>query len=94
MADLVETGLGMSELRDLHPEFEMICCIYAHELADLHGFLKCVDDQIATQSTVHSDSTWREDYCSRSYLGYVAAFIRSLQSSLAPAGPNLLDSGN
>jgi hypothetical protein len=90
VADLVKTGLRMSELRDLHPEF--VCCIYAHDLADLPGFLKRVDDQIATQRAVHSDLTWREDYCSRAYLGYVTAFIRCLQGGVAPAGPNLLDS--
>ncbi len=62
VADLVEIGLGMSDLRDLHLEFEIISCIYSHDLADLPRFLKHVDDQIATQSAVHSDLTWREDY--------------------------------
>jgi hypothetical protein len=70
VADLVATGLTMRELRDLHPEFEIL-----HDLADLPGFLKRFDDQIATQSAVHSDPTRREDYCSKAYLSYVLAFI-------------------
>jgi hypothetical protein len=37
------------------------------------GFLKRVDDQIATQSAIHFDPR-REYYCSREYLGYVLAF--------------------
>ncbi len=92
VADLVETCLGMSELRDLHPEFEIICCIYTHDLVDMPGFLKRVGDQFNTQSAVHSDSTWREDYCSRAYLGYVTAFISGLQGGVAQADPNPLDS--
>ncbi len=38
VADLVATGLEMRELRDLHPEFEILCSIYAHDFADLPGF--------------------------------------------------------
>ncbi len=65
VADLVATGLEKQELRDLHPEFEILGRIYVHDLADLPGFLKRVDDQITTQSAVHSDPTKREDYCPR-----------------------------
>jgi hypothetical protein len=64
VADLVATCLEMPELRDLQSEFEILGRIYAHDLADLPGVLKRVDDQIATQSAIHSDPTRREDYCS------------------------------
>ena len=93
VADLVATGLEMRELRDLHPEFEILGRIYAHDsdLADLPGFLKRIDNQIATQSAVHSDPTKREVYCSKAYLSYVLAFICGLQGGAAPMGPNPLD---
>jgi hypothetical protein len=91
VADLVATGLEMRELRDLHPEFEIHGSIYAHNLTDLPGFLKRLEDQIATQSAVHSDPTRREDYCSKAYLSYVLAFICGLQEGAAPMPPNPLD---
>ncbi len=55
------------------------------------GFLKRVDDQIATQSAIRSDPTRRDDRCSRAYLGYVMTFICRLQGGAAPMGPNPLD---
>ncbi len=55
------------------------------------GFLKSVDDQIATQSAIHSDPTRRDDHCPRAYLGYVLAFICRLQGDEAPMGLNPLD---
>ena len=91
VVDLVATGLDMRELRDLHPEFEILGRVYAHDLAELPGFLKRVDDQIATQSAVYSDQTRREDYCSKAYLSYVLAFICGLQGGAAPMAPNPLD---
>jgi hypothetical protein len=57
VANLVATGLEMSELRDLHPEFEILGRKFVYDLADLPGFLKRADDQIATQSVIYSDPT-------------------------------------
>ena len=68
VADIVDAGLGMQELRHLHREFAIVGRVYAHDSASLPGFLKCVDDQIATQSLVHSDKTAQEDYCSKAFL--------------------------
>jgi hypothetical protein len=65
VATLVKAGLDMSELQLLHPDFETLGRVYAHDLASLPGFLKSVDDQIVTQSAIHSDLTMKEDYYSR-----------------------------
>ena len=91
VATLVKAGLDMSELQLLHPEFKTLGRVYA---ASLPGFLKSVDDQIATQSAIHSDSTMKEDYCSRAYLCYVRAFICGLQGGAPPMGPNPLDASD
>ena len=94
VAVIVDSGLDMPELRDLHPEFAIIVCIYAHDSASLPGFLRNVDEQIATQSAVHSDRTAQEDYCSKAFLCIARAFIRGLKggaAAAAPMSPNLLD---
>eukprot|EP00291_Cryptomonas_curvata_P030304 CAMPEP_0172206628 /NCGR_PEP_ID=MMETSP1050-20130122/33332_1 /TAXON_ID=233186 /ORGANISM="Cryptomonas curvata, Strain CCAP979/52" /LENGTH=259 /DNA_ID=CAMNT_0012885749 /DNA_START=305 /DNA_END=1081 /DNA_ORIENTATION=- len=91
VADIVDSGLGMPELRGLHQEFAIIGRIYAHYSASLPGFLKNVDDQIATQSAVHTDKTAQEDYCSKAFLCIARAFIRGLKGGAAPMSPNPLD---
>jgi hypothetical protein len=84
VADLVHAGLGMPGLRVLHPELAIIGRIYAHDSASLPGFLKSVEDQIATQSVVHTDTTAQEDYCSKAFLCYARGFIRGLKGGAAP----------
>jgi hypothetical protein len=49
MAGLVDICLGMPGLRDLHPELAIIGRIYANDSTSLPGFLKSIEDQIATQ---------------------------------------------
>ena len=68
VAAIVDSGLDMPELRDLHPELAIIGRIYAHDSASLPGFLRNVDEQIDEQSAVHSDRTAQEDYCSKAFL--------------------------
>jgi hypothetical protein len=88
---VVEAGLGIPGLRDLHPEFAIICRIYASECASLPGFLKSVEDQLATQSVFHTDKTAQEDYCSKAFLCVARAFICGLRGGAAPMAPNPLD---
>ena len=80
VADVVEAGLGIPGLRDLHPEFAIIGRIYASECASLPGFLKSVEDQLATQSVFHTDKTAQEDYCSKAFS------CASLEPSFAASG--------
>ena len=91
VADVVEAGLGTPGLRDLHPEFAIIGRIYASNCASLPGFLKSVEDQLATQSVFHTDKSAQEDYCSKAFLCVARAFICGLKGGAAPMGPNPLD---
>ncbi len=84
---MVEAGLSIPGLWDLHPEFAIIGRVYASECAFLPGFLKIVEDQLATQSVFHTDKTAQEDYCS----SVARAFICGLRGGAAPMAPNLLD---
>jgi hypothetical protein len=91
VADVVEAGLGIPGLRDLRQEFAIIGRIYASECASLPGFLKSVEDQLATQSVFHTDKTAQEDYCSKAFLCVARAFICGLRGGAAPMAPNPLD---
>jgi hypothetical protein len=90
VAELVHAGLDMQGLRDLHQELAIICRIYAHDSASLPGFLKSVEDQIATQRVVHAGQTAQEDYCSKAFLCYARGCICSLKGGVAPMSPNPL----
>jgi hypothetical protein len=74
-----------------HPEFAIIGRIYASECAPLPGFLKSVEDQLATQSIFHTDKTAQEDNCSKAFLCVARAFISGLRGDAAPMAPNPLD---
>ena len=78
VAAVVASGLGTPALRDLHPEFTILGRIYAHDSAALPGFLKSIEDQIATQCVSHPDKTAQEDYCSKTFLCITRAFISGL----------------
>ena len=91
VADIVAAGLGMRELEPLHREFSIIGRIFPHDSAALPCFLKNVDDQLATQSAVHSDKIAREDYCSKAFLCVTRAFICGLKEGAALTRSNPLD---
>jgi hypothetical protein len=60
--------------------------------ASLPGFLKGVEDQIATQSVLHTDKTAQQvqDYCWKALLCFALAFICG-QGGAAPMSSNPLD---
>jgi hypothetical protein len=91
VAAVVASGLGTPALRDLHPEFTILGRIYAHDSAALPGFLKSIEDQIATQCVSHPDKTAQEDYCSKAFLCITRAFISGLKGGAAPMSSNPLD---
>ena len=79
VADVVEAGLGIPGLRDLHPEFAIIGRIYASECAFLPGFLKSVEDQLDTEGITH-----RQD-CARGLL-LEGVLVRRSSLHLRPPG--------
>jgi hypothetical protein len=91
VADVVEAGLGIPGLRDLHPEAAIIGRIYASECAFLPGFLKSVEDQLDTEGITH-----RQDWARGLLLEGFLVRRSSLHSrppggGALPMAPNPLD---
>ena len=88
---IVADGLSEPGLCAFHAGMSTLGRIYAHDSASLSDFMRSVQEQINTQSSVFDDSAQREGFVSKSFLCMARAFVCGVKGGPVPAGPNPLD---
>jgi hypothetical protein len=83
---LTEPGLGMH-----HQGMRTIARVFAYDSASLPNFMRLIEEQITTQSTVYDATAQREGFISKAFLCMVKAFVCGIRGSPCPPGPNPLE---
>ena len=92
VSTIIADGLSDRGLRPLHAGMNTLGKVFAYDAASLPEFLRLVQEQIHTQSTVYDDGPQREGFISKVFLCMARAFLGGIRSGPVPAGPNPLDS--
>jgi len=91
VAGVVERGVAVQGLRDLHGQMRKLGRVYAHDDSTLEAFIDSLWKQLLTQSAMFVSLQAREAYCARAFLCMASAFICGLNSGPAPVNSNPLD---
>ena len=74
VTSIVADGLSERGLRPYHAGMSTLGKVFAYDAASLPEFLRLVQEQIHTQSTVYDDGPQREGFISKAFLCMARAF--------------------